>query len=70
MKFEVNLRLFRKRLPNLKCFYAQLLENTVEDWGIGNSVVISSIKAHEHSLLAGMPARVIKTDVFWDRKRI
>lgn len=34
------------------------------------SMVTSSIKAHEHSLLAGMPARVIKTDVFWDRKRI
>ena len=34
------------------------------------SMVTSSSKAEKNSLMAGIPAKVIKTNVFWDRKRL
>ena len=34
------------------------------------SMVTSSLKATEHSLIAGIPAKVIKTNISWDRKRL
>ena len=34
------------------------------------SMVTSSLNANEHTIIAGSPARVIKTGVSWDRKRL
>lgn len=34
------------------------------------SMVTSSLKASEHSLIGGIPAKVLKTDISWDRKRL
>ena len=34
------------------------------------SMITSSLKAFDHSLIAGSPANVLKTNISWDRKRI
>lgn len=34
------------------------------------SMVTSSLKASEHSLIGGIPAKMLKTDISWDRKRL
>ena len=34
------------------------------------SMVTASLKATEHSLIAGIPAKVVKTNISWDRKRL
>ena len=34
------------------------------------SMVTASLKASQHSLIAGIPAKVIKTNISWDRKRL
>lgn len=34
------------------------------------SMVTGSLKASEHVLIAGQPAKVIKTNISWDKKRI
>ena len=37
---------------------------------VGTQSLVSKLTSPPHSLLAGIPAKVIKTDISWDFKRI